>query len=362
MTPRFSLYLDASRFLAAMIVFASHFAYSRFTDGDYLIIRELNLGSDAVVFFFVLSGLVISYTTEVKDKTLKQYSFNRLTRLYSVVVPALLATIILDSLGQHISPETYDGWWFNAAPVAEQLLRGLSFTNQWANQNFRIGTNGPYWSLSYEAAYYILFGVMFYISGLKKFLIILPLIFLFGFSVMALFPIWLLGIWTYKQIKIESLPHSYAWPCVILPPLIYAAFLWGHIPQMLLLLTKFILGVTFVNETFSFSDEFIWNLIIAQLLSFHLIGIAAIFQKNKKPLSDKISVVIRWCAGATFTIYVVHYPALQFMDAVLPEMLLPLVRHAILLFSVLIFCFLFAEISERRLKWLRSKLRAKGIK
>ena len=71
MTQRFSLYLDFLRFSAAMIVFLSHFAYPRFTDGTYSFIRDLNLGSDAVVFFFVLSGLVIAYTADTKDKTLK---------------------------------------------------------------------------------------------------------------------------------------------------------------------------------------------------------------------------------------------------------------------------------------------------
>ena len=37
-----SLYLDALRTFAALIVFLSHFAYVRFTEGRYLLIRELN--------------------------------------------------------------------------------------------------------------------------------------------------------------------------------------------------------------------------------------------------------------------------------------------------------------------------------
>src|SRR5690606_31622744 len=123
MTRFFSLYLDALRFLAAMVVFVSHFAYPRFTDGDYMIIRDLNLGSDAVVFFFVLSGLVISYTVEVKDKTLKQYAFSRATRLYSVVIPVLLLTVLMDGIGSRIAPAVYDGWWRSEEHTSELQSR-----------------------------------------------------------------------------------------------------------------------------------------------------------------------------------------------------------------------------------------------
>ncbi len=356
MNQRFSLYLDFLRFMAAMIVFVSHFAYVRFTDGDYLIIRHLNLGSDAVVFFFVLSGLVISYTAEVKDKTLKQYSFNRFTRLYSVIIPALFLTIILDYFGQSLAPENYDGWWYNDASMIEQLWRGLSLTSQWAGQNFRIGSNGPYWSLSYEAAYYILFGIACYVTGYKKYLFLIPFIIVFGLSVMLLFPAWLMGIWAYQQIKTNAMPYKYAWFCAVLPPFLYIIFLSLKIPKILFVVTNLALSPEFVTDYLSFSDEFIWNMIIAQLIVFHLIGVSTIMQKNVKTISATRSKIIKWCAGATFTIYIVHYPALQFMDAILPEIFIPIMRHVILFLSVIIFCFLFAEISERRLKWFRKKL------
>ena len=356
MTNRFSVYLDFLRFAAAIIVFLSHYAYARFTDGYYLIIRELNLGSDAVVFFFVLSGLVIAYTTDVKDKTLKDYIFHRVTRLYSVIIPALFLTIILDMWGNSIAPENYNGWWFNDAPAWEQFLRGVTLTNEWANQHFRVGTNGPYWSLSYEAAYYILFGIGFYVTGLKKYILLLLLVLIFGFPVMALFPTWLLGVWAYKRIKAKELSISYAWRWALLPPVFYMICLYMNLPAKLLLLTQLLLGVDFVSNTLWFSNEFIWNLIIAKLVAFHLVGMSVLFKSHQDDVSELLSRPIRWCAGATFTIYIVHYPALQFIDAVLPELSI-LLRHILMLLLVLGVCFLFAEVSERRLKWLRNKFK-----
>ena len=114
MSPLFSLYLDALRFGAALIVLLSHFAYPRFTRGDYIAIREFNLGSDAVVFFFVLSGLVIAYTADSKDRSAGRFAFNRLTRLYSVVLPAILLTVLFDWAGRSLDPSAYRGFWYTA--------------------------------------------------------------------------------------------------------------------------------------------------------------------------------------------------------------------------------------------------------
>ena len=56
-------------------------------------------GWDAVKVFFVLSGFVIAYVAETKSNSLPLFFRDRLSRLYSVVVPAILVTCIADSLG-----------------------------------------------------------------------------------------------------------------------------------------------------------------------------------------------------------------------------------------------------------------------
>ncbi len=57
----FSTYLDLLRFGAAVVVLMSHYGYERMSGGRWLWIRDLNLGSDAVIVFFVLSGFVIAH-------------------------------------------------------------------------------------------------------------------------------------------------------------------------------------------------------------------------------------------------------------------------------------------------------------
>ena len=128
MTRGFSIYLDIIRFLAALVVLASHIGYYRFTQGNMQWIRDLNLGSDAVVLFFVLSGFVIAYTTFARNRGAAVYAEARLARLYSVIIPALVFTFVIDTLGAQLMPHAYEGWWYNAEDPAGQVLRALTFT------------------------------------------------------------------------------------------------------------------------------------------------------------------------------------------------------------------------------------------
>ena len=56
-------------------------------------------GHTAVIVFFVLSGYVIAYVSEVKENNVKAYWASRLSRLYSLAIPAVLLTPMLDVLG-----------------------------------------------------------------------------------------------------------------------------------------------------------------------------------------------------------------------------------------------------------------------
>lgn len=358
MNPHFSVYLDLMRFFAAVIVVLSHFAYPRFSDGDYMFLRELNVGSDAVIIFFVLSGLVIAYTAQAKDRTLSAFSYSRLTRLYSVVVPALILTVVLDLAGRSLHPAGYVTPWYNDLPAWELLLRGWSFSNEWFWWGrARLGSNGPYWSLSYEAAYYILFAVAFYLKGAWKWPVSLFALLVFGPAVIALFPVWLMGVAVYRYGMDRDLSARMAGALFILPPVLYALFLAAGLPPLLLGWTQEVLSPRKVTLIFGFSNEFIWNTLLGLLVAAHLTGAASLYRRAQRPVSETFERAVRWLAGASFTIYVVHYPALQFFDAALPETMAAPLRHFLLLLLVMALCFAFAEVSERRLGWLRRRVK-----
>lgn len=361
MNPALSLHLDGLRAGAAAVVLLSHFAYERFTGGRYLAIRDFNLGSDAVVLFFVLSGLVIAYAAETKDRSGASYVFSRATRLYSVAVPAVLATLFLDRLGAAFNPAAYDGWWYNPASAGAQIAFGLSFTNEWLVNGFRMGSNGPYWSLSYEVAYYLIFGAAVYLAGAWRAIAVVTLCLLAGPRVLLLMPVWLMGVLAWRLIRRDApaLSRGAALAAAGLPPLVYLLALGAGLPQLCLEASLALTGLEAeqVAGGLRFSDEFLWNWVVGLLALTHIVGMAALARgRAATAIPGGAARTIRWWAGASFSLYLVHYPALQAVGAVLPEAMPWALRDAVLLVATTGLCLVFAEAFERPLGAMRAVL------
>lgn len=349
MTRGLSIWLDALRVWATIVVVISHVAYPRFTRGDYIFIRELNLGSDGVIVFFVISGMVIAYAAG-RDKKLSTYAFNRITRLLSVLLPALLLTFLFDQIGKSVGPAAYDNYFYNPAPLCELLLRGLTMSNEWGSlDRIRLGSNGPLWSLSYEAAYYMLFAAAFFLSGVRRVAILIIITLIVGPRILLLMPAWLMGVWLWRWV-VSGGPDRlslgkarlFAWG----GPIFYVLCLWAGIPEILEQQT----GAFFEPQnhfvTLAFSDEFIWNGLLGGMTAVHIMGMAHLLNAYKPNHPH-----IRWWAKASFSIYVTHYPALHLIDALFPAE--TLARDGVLLVGSIMVGLVFAYIFERRITGFR---------
>ncbi len=357
-----SLWLDVLRVAATLIVVLSHLAYPRFTGTSYAFLRDWNVGSDAVIVFFVISGCVIAYAAD-RDGTASRFGFNRVTRLFSVMVPALILTLVFDTFGYQIDPGAYPDIFYHAYPTGEFLLRGLTFSNEWSSLGrMRLGTNGPLWSLSYEAAYYVLFGLAIFTKGFVRVLSLVAVVAVAGLNVMLLMPAWLMGVALWMWVKSGGparIAHTVGYILVVLGPLAYLA---GHalgLPQLLVGATAETLGVPDARWVLGFSDEFLWNFLIGCCTVMFVAGIAILDPKNVPGQRQ-----IRWLAGASFSIYVTHYPALHLLDATVADIL---GRDLILLLGSLAVGIVFARYFERPIRQLREWLsgqmvtyRAKG--
>ena len=355
LSPGLSVYLDGVRFFAALVVLLSHFAYTRFTGGDYLIIRELNLGSDAVVLFFVLSGFVIAFAAREKDGTARRFAFSRLSRLWSVAVPALLLTLICDSAGLLRAPEFYlDTPFYNAVGGLEFWARGLSFSNHWFGENIRLGSNGPFWSLSYEAAYYLIFAVLLYLRGVARLAALALCALAFGMNIWLLAPAWFMGVGVYalaKRLTVLEVSPVTLGALIIVPLIIYPILLAMGVAPWLRGATYALFGPDRF-ASLGFADEFVWNALIGGLFALHLTGMS-IWLKSQAFVPGPVSRHIKWLAGASFSLYLVHYPVLQMLGATLPETGVPVLDHALLLGLTLVACFVFAAAFERPLPLFR---------
>jgi peptidoglycan/LPS O-acetylase OafA/YrhL len=86
MSRAFSLYLDAVRFTAAMLVLLYHASVIHKT-GTII----TSLGHEGVVIFFVLSGFVIAYVADTRKQDFRGFMVDRGARIYSVAIfPAFI--------------------------------------------------------------------------------------------------------------------------------------------------------------------------------------------------------------------------------------------------------------------------------
>ncbi len=195
MTKPTSLYLDLVRFLAAVAVFLTHLSAKTF-GGESLHWLGIE-GETAVSVFFVLSGFVIAYVLDTRERTFSEFAASRFARLFSVVLPGLLIVALCDHYGMLRAPALYA----HGTTSPERWLACLSFLNRsWlvnGGHGFEFGTDIPLWSLSYEAFYYAMIAVAVFARGWARTLLLIALACVAGPSIISLAPLWFMGFGVY---------------------------------------------------------------------------------------------------------------------------------------------------------------------
>jgi len=129
-------------------------------------------GHESVMIFFVLSGFLVGGTM-LRGRidgnwSWSSYASNRFTRLWVVLIPALLLGAVWDRTGIVVfgTHGIYGGLAQNNV-VRFAVRPRLSGTVMLGNALFlqgiltpTFGSNGPLWSLSFEFWYYVLFPLM----------------------------------------------------------------------------------------------------------------------------------------------------------------------------------------------------------
>jgi len=231
-----SLYLHFLRFFSAVIVCLGHtkeFLFVHMDESAHVLEKVsrlfLGLGSSAVLVFFFLSGYLVGGNEIVnligKKLNFSHYIFNRLTRLWIVLLPALLATFAFNAFTCRNARDSLycmaDSALASHAEIPPQFSQELSdlISNVFFLQPFmgtQWGGNGPLWSLSYEFWYYmVFFSIISVVSYLLKreisFGLILHLLILFVASRvldldwLILGIIWLSGALVAHFLKLDSL-------------------------------------------------------------------------------------------------------------------------------------------------------------
>jgi peptidoglycan/LPS O-acetylase OafA/YrhL len=191
-----SLLLDIVRFSLAVLVVIGHVSQPPFSIGWPSLMAGADLG---VPGFFVLSGFVIRYVTLTRERDAKRYWVNRISRMYSVVLPAIAVAFVCGFLVRRLDPAFWvaangPGLWDH---IGLRLFLGLTFLTQLWGHNVILLSDGPLWSLGYEVSYYVLFGVLMFTRGPKRWLWFAAVLLFYGPQIAYLLPLWWSGCWLY---------------------------------------------------------------------------------------------------------------------------------------------------------------------
>ena len=310
MNPGFSLYLDLLRALAAIAVYIFH---AQFFSGQAVPFVG-QFGGEAVIVFFVLSGLLISYARK-KHEVLQDFMVARFARLWSVCLPALVLTVISDTIGQYLSLAAYSPMQpYNWFKWAASLTANATFLNQIWNLNIYPGTNGPFWSLSFEFWYYAIFAAGVYLRGWRCVMCLLCLVLIAGPKILVGLPVWLLGVGGYQALRGLPKCGPLAGLSIWLSSLGLAfAFSYFHVHDFL--------SANFPETAQRASTQWFVNFwpasyLIGIIVAANIFGFSGFSEKVHWILA-KFSGLIRWGGGISFGLYLFHYPLMYLVKAAL---------------------------------------------
>ncbi|MCW3837267.1 acyltransferase family protein [Sphingomonas canadensis] len=307
----------------------------------------------SVILFFVLSGYWITRSVAGRVRSgwsWRGYLVDRLSRLMVVLVPALALGGMLDAVALYlIGSPTHLGETntfvlntdvgANLAP--ENLLGNLVFLQEIFVRPY--GSNGPLWSLAYEFWYYIWFPALLLSWRLRRpSLALVALLLAVQAPALAFgFLSWLCGsllYFTEARLTRSSL----------------VARLRGKLP---LATTGLAFGAVLLwGRTGSFSIE---DPLLA--LSFSLVLLTLLL--TNPPLVPGIQRCAAYGAGASFSLYAIHFPLMAFAAALLigGQRMAPGVAAislvALTLAASIAIAWLFARATEARTATLRRTFR-----
>lgn len=152
-------YLEMVRGFAALLVVLTHLS-SKIPElarnKGHLINFFCNWGTEAVIIFFILSGIVIHSSFEKQPRSMVVFLYQRIVRLHPTLLLSILISVVIEYAiyGQIPSHSTI---FLNIIPLSS--VSGYLSPLLW-------NTNPVIWSLTFEVFFYFIFG-LFVINNKK---------------------------------------------------------------------------------------------------------------------------------------------------------------------------------------------------
>jgi peptidoglycan/LPS O-acetylase OafA/YrhL len=300
-----SILLDLVRALAALAVLVGHAVQLGHYGGPYPF--TMLFQHNAVIIFFVLSGLVITASVDRAKhgpgaQTLASFTVARIARILPVALPALtisLAIVVLDRMIAPVPLFGEDGR--SIAPL--EILSALLFLSESWQTGF--APNAPYWSLCYEVWFYALFAAATFLAGWKRATWVIVLAAIAGPKVLLLLPGWLVGVALARLPAARAVP---AWLGAVFVALAMASLI--AVPLVTPVLQnalRELVPVRLHYSTYALSD-----LPLALCIALGFAGLRALTLGAARWL-DPIAPPIRYAANMSFSLYLLHWPLLKLL-------------------------------------------------
>ncbi|TFC33959.1 acyltransferase [Cryobacterium sp. TMT2-42-4] len=276
------------------------------------------IGHQAVVVFFVLSGYWVGGSLLRKARqgrfSWPSYLADRTTRLWVVLVPALVLTLALDAIGRryfgamtaYVGDPRYGGVALDQRPID-----GLTFFgNVFFMGGIRVptfGSNTALWSLGFEFWMYVIAAIIllaFFVRGRSRLILIVVAIgsaFLVGDRVLVYVPVWLLG-----ALVATSAPRLDRWAHRINPRTLLTLRLTAGFAAL-----GAAVAVRGLNSLPTIVGDYIVAVPAAVLMATLTTGF--IKESTERTILGKFSTL----ANSSFSLYAIHVPILVLLVSAL---------------------------------------------
>jgi peptidoglycan/LPS O-acetylase OafA/YrhL len=357
-----SILIAALRGLAALQVAAAHlraefFPGLRTLDNPALWYQALafftGFAHQAVIVFFLISGWLVggSFLNKMaQPDALRLYAIDRVTRLWTVLIPTFVLTLAFAILTGAIDARSPD--FSPANPYSVTALAGNLAGLQTISVP-QFGGNYPLWSLANETWYYILFPLLVLcLSGRRSLLTgaaLLVVAFVLPAPIMLYASIWLLGA-VFSRVRLEC----------------------GALSRVALVAALGVFSVYFrlIGDTSDMSVEAFPEHLLLSVLFLLFLSSTVVKTAPHARLVAPVKACATFFSNFSFTLYVVHVPLLGLLGwlgmhllgkrALAPDSLADLGVYVAMLAAVVVFSYGFYRLFEARTyqvrRWLKGVL------